>query len=416
MINKLKKIFNGTGLSSNTTAKVISIVFAIVFWVFVMDQVNPETTKEFDNVKVEIVGVEQLNNEGLVLLNETENFVSITVRGRRNDLLSFDENYLVITADIRGYQKGLNTVPIDKRILVDDISIVDISKSDIKVELDEIVSIPKSIEIEKVGKLSTGFEMDSIIQSKADVIVTGPETFVNKVELVRGEITIDGIEDDYQTEVSLIPVDYEGNQVLGVELLESSVVYSFEVFKLKTVPIDIKIIGGLSEKYVLGDINLSPTKVLIKGKSDVINQIEKIETSILDLNEKIETFETNLDLILPEGIETSYLENNINVIVNIEKLETKKFKFEVSKMSIINLDKDLNIKIIDENNTVNLTLKDIRKKLDLISRNDIELVLDVSDLLPGKYKLPIEVIIKKEVREFYVNPEIIEIEITETEG
>ncbi|MCK5762897.1 MAG: hypothetical protein KAH05_02140, partial [Clostridiales bacterium] len=259
MMSKLNQFFNDTNLSSNTTGKVISIVFAIVFWIFVMDQVNPEIIKEFNNVKVEIVGIEQLNNEGLVLLNEEENFVKISVKGRRNDLLSFDENYLVITADIRGYQKGLNTVPIDKRILIDNVNIVDISKSEIKIELDEIVSIPKVVEIERLGELSSGFEIDKFVQSKAEVIVTGPETFVNRVVSVRGEITTTGIENDYQTEVSLVPVDYEGNQVSGVELLESSVVYSFEVFKLRTVPIEVKVIGKLLEEYVLVNINLNPT-------------------------------------------------------------------------------------------------------------------------------------------------------------
>ncbi len=415
MINKLNKFFKDTNLSSNTTAKVISIVFAIVFWVFVMDQVNPEIIKEFSNVRVEIVGIEQINNEGLVLLNEEENFVKISVKGRRNDLLSFDENYLVITADIRGYQQGLNTVPIDKRILADNVTIADISKSEIKVELDKIVSIPKVVEIEKIGKLNAGFELDNIIQSKAEVIVKGPETFVNRVEAVRGEITITGIENDYQTEVSMVPVDYDGNEVVGVELIEGSVVYSFEVFKLKTVPIDLKVVGELPEEYILVDVFSNPTTVVIKGKSENVDKIKKIETSVIDLTEKLESFDINLNLILPEGINTPYVKESISVNVIIEKLETKEFVFAVSEMPIINLNENLNIKITDKNDTVDLTLKDIRSKLDEIIRNDIELVLDVSDLLPGKYMLPIEIVTKKEIRELYLNPEIVELEILITE-
>ncbi len=415
MMSKLDKFFRDTNLSSNTTAKVISIVFAIVFWIFVMDQVNPEIIKEFNNVKVEIVGIEQLNNEGLVLLNEEENFVKISVKGRRNDLLSFDENYLVITADIRGYQKGLNTVPIDKRILIDNVNIVDVSKSEIKIELDKIVSIPKVVEIERLGELSSGFEIDNFVQSKAEVIVTGPETFVNRVVSVRGEITTTGIENDYQTEVSLVPVDYEGNQVSGVELLESSVVYSFEVFKLRTVPIEVKVIGELLEEYVLVSINLNPTTVVIKGKADNVNKITKIETSVVDLTEKIETFDIDLNLVLPEGIDTPYLENAIKTNVKIEKLETKEFVFNVSEMPIINLNENLNIKITDKNNTVELTIKDIRSNLDTITRNDIELILDVSDLLPGEYMLPIEILAKKEIRELYINPETVELKILDTE-
>lgn len=414
-MSKLNQFFNNTNLSSNTTAKVISIVFAIVFWIFVMDKVNPEIIKEFNNVKVEIVGIEQLDNEGLILLNEEEKFVKISVKGRRNDLLSFDENYLVITADIRGYQKGLNTVPIDKRILVDNVNIVDISKSEIKVELDKIVSIPKVVEIDRIGELGSEFEMGDFVQSKAEVIVTGPEAFVNRVLSVRGEVTITGIENDYQTEVSLVPIDYEGNQVVGVELLESTAAYSFEVFKLRTVPVEVKVIGELPEGYVMGNIDLNPATVVIKGKADNVNKIAKIETSVVDLTEKLETFEMDLNLILPDGIDTPYLKNPIKTNVKIEKLETKEFVFNVSEMPIINLNENLNIKITDNNDTVELILKDVRSNLNTITRNDIELILDVSDLLPGEYILPIEILAKKEIRELYLSPETVELKILDIE-
>ncbi|MEA3422956.1 MAG: CdaR family protein [Bacillota bacterium] len=414
-MSKLNQFFNNTNLSSNTTAKVISIVFAIVFWIFVMDKVNPEIIKEFNNVKVEIVGIEQLDNEGLILLNEEEKFVKISVKGRRNDLLSFDENYLVITADIRGYQKGLNTVPIDKRILVDNVNIVDISKSEIKVELDKIVSIPKVVEIDRIGELGSEFEMGDFVQSKAEVIVTGPEAFVNRVLSVRGEVTITGIENDYQTEVSLVPIDYEGNQVVGVELLESTAAYSFEVFKLRTVPVEVKVIGELPEGYVMGNIDLNPATVVIKGKADNVNKIAKIETSVVDLTEKLETFEMDLNLILPDGIDTPYLKNPIKTNVKIEKLETKEFVFNVSEMPIINLNENLNIKITDNNDTVELILKDVRSNLNTITRNDIELILDVSYLLPGEYILPIEILAKKEIRELYLSPETVELKILDIE-
>ncbi|MCK5764263.1 MAG: hypothetical protein KAH05_09090, partial [Clostridiales bacterium] len=199
--------------------------------------------------------------------------------------------------------------------------------------------------------------------------------------------------------------------VSGVELLESSVVYSFEVFKLRTVPIEVKVIGKLLEEYVLVNINLNPTTVVIKGKADNVNKITKIETSVVDLTEKIETFDIDLNLVLPEGIDTPYLENAIKTNVKIEKLETKEFVFNVSEMPIINLNENLNIKITDKNDTVELTIKDIRSNLDTITRNDIELILDVSDLLPGEYMLPIEILAKKEIRELYINPETVELKI-----
>lgn len=56
MIKKMKEIYQRSKFSRNTAPKVLSLVFALVFWIFVMDNVNPEMTRVFDNVPVELVG------------------------------------------------------------------------------------------------------------------------------------------------------------------------------------------------------------------------------------------------------------------------------------------------------------------------------------------------------------------------
>ncbi|MBN2259641.1 MAG: hypothetical protein JW702_03815 [Clostridiales bacterium] len=411
MIEKIKELFNKTKLSRNTTPKMISLIFAIVLWIYVMDQVNPEIIKEYNDIKVEIVGVEQLSNEGLIMLSGENQYVTIKVQGRRNDLLSFDENYLVITADIRGYQKGLNTVPIDKRVLVDSVSIVDISKSEIKVELDKIVSQQKVVRVDRTGTVDTGYELGNFTQSKAEVIVKGPETLVSRVTEVTGELSVSGIQNDYQTEVSLIPVDYDGNQVLGVDLSANSVLCSFETFKLRTVPIEYKLIGELPQDYKLVNVLINPATVVVKGKPEIVNVISKVETLEIDLTDRMEGFEIDLNLILPEGVDTPYLENAIKGNLTIEKMETKEFTFNISGIPIINLSANNDIVIIENNKSVNLIIKDIRSKLDSISRSDIELVLDVSNLFPGKYSVPIEIVTEETFDEFSLSQDKIDLEI-----
>ncbi len=415
MNKKIGQAFEKSKLGRNTTPKIISLVFAIVFWVYVMDQVNPEIAKVYNDIPVEIVGVEQIRNNGLILMSEEDYYVDITVEGRRNDLLSFDENLLVVTADIRGYQKGLNTVPIEKRVLVDNVAISDISRSDIKIELDKIVSISKPIKLVTTGALVNGLEISDIEKDKIEVVVTGPENEVNKIDSLKGVINISEISHDFATEISLIPIDFEGNQVMNVKLLEPSVNCSIGIDKFRTVSIVANFVNAVPEGYQLIDINLIPNNVLIRGEVEAVNNIRSLLTSEINLSEFTEREKVNVTLNLPEGIEAPNIEGPISADVIVEKIETKEFIFSLTEIAYTNLPENYEIQNIEDEGTIDIILKDIVSKLESISRSDIELIVDLENVEVGKQDMMIEIVTGVGIKNIEMSRESLSLTITEKE-
>ena len=411
MNKRIGKVIEKSRIGRNTAPKIISLIFAIVFWVYVMDQVNPEIIKEYDDIRVEIVGAEQISTEGLILMNNEEHLVTVTVEGRRNDLLNFDENYLLITADVRGYKKGLNNVPIEKRVLVDNVVISDISKSDIKIQLDQIISIPKPIDIVANGTAVSGYELGPIEKDKMDIVVSGPETLVNRVVNLHGELNISEIQNDFTTEISIVPVDYEGNQVSGVELLQTSVQCFIGVQKLRTLSIVANFTGQVQEGYQLIDIPLNPTSVVVRGKPEVVNNMNNVLTSKIELSEITERYRTELGLILPEGVDTPFMDKPVQAEVIVEKIETKEFIFDLNEIGFANLNDIYSIKVLNSPGTLDVSLKDISSKLDLVNRNDIQLEIDLEGLDEGIHELPIDIITESKIKEISLNRETINIEI-----
>lgn len=411
MNNNIGKIIEKSKLKRNTTLKIISLIFAIVFWVFVMDQVNPEITKEFTNVRIEIVGVEQIVNEGLVLMGNEEYFVDIVVEGRRNDLLSFDVNYLVVIADVRGYKKGLNTVPIEKRVLVDNVDIVDISKADIKVELDQIISIAKPIEVVMTGTILKDYEFGDIEKEKIEIVVEGPETLINRIESLHGEMNITDIQNDFSTVVSLIPIDYEGNQVIGIEMWENSVKCSISVEKLKNVTIIANFLGEITEGYQLVDIRLNPSSIVVRGISSEIDDMKSVLTSEIELSNITEAVKKELTLILPESIDTPYFEEFVIADIIIEKIETKEFIFDLNEIAYTNLNEDFEFVLLNRDDEITVTLKDIISKLELVNKNNIQLTIDFDGIEIGKHEIPIIISSEIGVKQIELSREMIEIEI-----
>lgn len=404
-----KKSSKNIVISRKTTLKVIALIFSVVFWVYVMDQVNPEVVKVYNDVKIEIVGIEQIYNDGFVLMDDKDYFVKVTVKGRRNDILNFDESYLKITADVRGYGKGINTVPLDKRVLSESINIIDISNTEIKIELDKIVSISKPIVLENIGKLNYGYALSSITLDREEMIVEGPESKVNKISSLHGEINLDNKVNNFETNVDVVPVDNDNNQVIGVKLLDSKVNCSVEINKTKTVDITLGIMGEVKEGYKISKIVSEPKNVLIKGNPDVVDIVKSIYTEELDISGFDESFEGYVLINIPQGIDVILVGDSIFVKIEIEKIESKEFSFNINEIPIINLGDKLESNIDKNDGTIKLVIFDIRSKLDKIKRDELELVLDASSLEAGEYELEVQVISDLELEEYSLSKKTIDI-------
>ena len=77
MINKLK---------NNSKIKIISLLSAMVLWMYVMAIVDPEETKLFENIPVTITNKNELNERDLVIYPEQDLTTNIYVTGKLSNL------------------------------------------------------------------------------------------------------------------------------------------------------------------------------------------------------------------------------------------------------------------------------------------------------------------------------------------
>ena len=112
--------------NKNFTPKVVSIIFALVMWLYVMGEVNPESIQEWKNVRVELLNIEELRQSGLTIIGQTDFTVNVRVKGKRTELNKLTSNDMRVTADLRGFKKGVNSVPLEysapTNIIIEDIS------------------------------------------------------------------------------------------------------------------------------------------------------------------------------------------------------------------------------------------------------------------------------------------------------
>ena len=77
MIEKLKK---------NTKIKIISLLSAIVLWMYVMAVVDPEDTKLYEDIPITITNLNEINDLDLVVDPDEDLVASVYVKGNLSDL------------------------------------------------------------------------------------------------------------------------------------------------------------------------------------------------------------------------------------------------------------------------------------------------------------------------------------------
>lgn len=376
------KIFDNVGI------KVFSIVFAIIFWIYVMDQVNPVITKRVENVPITFTNVETVKNDGFVVADNESRFVDVIISGRRSEVIRVNSGDVVLTADLLGYNKGINNIPIDKRVSNANVEIEEMSRNSIKVELDVLVERSKDVEVSQLGSLPASFYMKNLEVNPDEVIVYGPENNVNNVNKLVGTITLDNITSSVNKDIPIMAVDSNGGEVQGVQLNGNYVNVKFEVVKRKTVEIQPDVTNELSENYRITTDTLAPEQITIQGKEEIIDEIDSITTEPITINDDTTEIDQAFNLIIPEGVELVDGNNTVDINIQVEEIISSEYIFNPDEITTDNLNSDYDVNYLEELEPITANITSVKSVIDQINREDLELKIDFSNFTPGTKRVP----------------------------
>lgn len=411
-VRRLADVFNGSRLSRNTGQKIISLLFAILFWLYVMDQVNPEMVKELENIRVELLNAPVAAQSGLMIMNEQEYFVNVKVKGRRNDLFDVTNEDVRVTADLSGYGKGTNSVPLETRTFNGSFTVNDLSQKEIKIFLDKVVEISKPVNLEVVGETQSGYVKGELEYEPQEITVRGPESFVNTVAMVYGEMKIDGTTSDLAKEIPVMPVDNDGNVVGGVTLGRDYIRASIGVSKLKTLSLNERLTGQAASGYEIVKVQINPAAVTVRGSESDVDLIDRLYTMPIDISGIMSTADVEIQLDLPEGITAPYLNVPAIATIYVEAYETRVFEIPASEIEIKNLSDEFIVTQSDISGLVKVTVEDIESVMSEIDESSFTLYYDGSNFKPGiANEAVVEVVPKSSVRSIEVNSDSVRIPV-----
>ena len=393
MINKLK---------NNSKIKIISLLSAMVLWMYVMAIVDPEETKLFENIPVTITNKNELNERDLVIYPEQDLTTNIYVTGKLSNLKKVTKDDINVYGQINNPLEGNNEIYL--KVSTSQRVNYDFKNPVMIVTLEKIISEDKSIKVDITGSGKNNVD-NIMLQDNIDkVSVSGPRSLVNKVKRVVGTVKVNGELNDFSQSIKLEPVDANGKVVEGIELEKDSVNVNITLLTQKTVPITLKLSDN-SESGV--NYTMSQNTVTIKGKKDIVDSINDIETQPVKLSEISPGTSKDIYLQVPSGItiETKYITIKKNSEENAVEVYTYTAKDIEIRNNIENIDKS-KIKIP---NSINVSIEYLQSE-GSINKDDIKLYIDLNEvsLEDNTCKIKYESIY--EIEKINIDPDIVTIE------
>lgn len=380
-------------LKNNTKIKLISLLSAIVLWIYVMAIVDPEDTRLFENVPVVVTNIEELAENDLIVYPESDLVADINIKGKLSDVQKITVDDIHIYGTINNPMEGNNKlslkVNITKQVSYE-------FKTDfIVVRLEKLLYDEKDIKPEIIGKYKD--DVDTVSLSQDTVEISGPRILIDQVDHVKASIKVDdNSKNMLNQKVKLMAVNNVGKEVKGISLSVKNINVEIKLLEEKEVPINIQLKDNTVD---ISKYEIKPSMVTIRGKKDVLDNIDYINTKKLDIA-SIGPL-TKVELEVPEGI--AIKDNNISIKLKESESSQQRLIYDSNDVELKNnYDKiDASKLNIPDNINVELELNDGESKID---KSDIKLYIDLSEGYEEGKKYNIKYATDKNVKSIIIIP------------
>jgi YbbR domain-containing protein len=389
---------------------IISLLLSVALWIYVVGEVNPETTKKYDGIKIEFTNEESLAQNGLALLDPGVLTVDVTVEGKRSAVNGVKEEDIGVTADLTGRQKGKNSIHLEVK-LPEGLKLKNISSENIDVTIENRISEEKPVKVSFKGKLADNTEPGEAKVNPDRVIVSGAESAVKSVSHVKAQVSVKDFKDDrLSVETKAMPVNRKGIVVRYLTLSSDSIKVKASLMQTKEVSLKVNVTGEIKEPYQLVSLDI-PETVVIKGAEEDLENISVIKAEDIYIGDITKTSVIPLDLKMPSGLEVASESKGLSVKVTIKGLSSESFDYKSEDIEVKGLKTGVSVSF--EKIGIKVTARGTEDVVSGLSGDDFVISVNLSELETGTHKVKLKITYTKELSSVSVSPREIQATISE---
>lgn len=371
----------------------MSVLLAVLFWLYVRAELDPSQTSWFYHVPVEITGSTVLTRQGLTVANLSQSTVDLRIEGPASvlDSLSRSRKDLSVTLDVSKCTEGENKLvytpnwPVN--INTDSIVTIDRDPETITVTVEKLYTSSFNVEFQLKGTVADGYQAGTPAINPETVVVSGPAEQVSRVKKVVAVLETEDLDQRFAGDLPLILLDENGEQITDAEVtLDSPTAYVvLPVVIVKDVPLTVNFQpgGGATIDDITYEIN--PKSLMVSGAESDMESLSEISLGSVDLSKVVGTNTFTFPIDLDASLENVTGSTSATVTVTVNGLDTR--SFDVDNIQMVNIPDGYQVTLATQVRTVKVRGK--QEDLNNIDASQLSIVADLSDVdFTGLYSVP----------------------------
>ncbi len=388
---------------------VLALVLALIVWAVAVNQEDPSIQDVFP----EPIPIEIRNQpSNTVFFGEVEDHVQVTIRAPRTSWDNLRTNSFQAWIDLRDMEPDIHNVDVLVKCSDPAVMVVSEKPSKVALRLELVKEKVFDVRVTVADVAPLGYVYRTPSVSPKQVKVRGPGTAVDLVQSVSADIYLQGAKSDLERVVALIPRDGQGETVGWVELDPPRVTVKVPIeqrigYKDASVRVILK--GQVAPGYRITNVSVDPSIVTVLGNPASLNDIGGyLETSPVEVSGAQSDVVERVTLQMPENVSLLGTQS-VLVTVNVMPLEGG-LNLQDLPLTWQGLAPDLNVKVSPQ--AVDVILSGPLPRLEPLTRNEVQVIVDVYGLDPGVHKIAPSVVVPEGIKVESVLPDIVEVEIT----
>lgn len=371
---------------------IVSLILAVVIWIGASLNVGTSESKTIKinlPIKMSDEVSEQLGMQYYSLQEEIE--LSVTISGAKYVIGQVTENDLSVKFDTSAVTKvGTQTIPIrvsnaSKRL---DFEITDTYPKNIEGYFDVNASKIMNLELTfDKSNVADGYTFGEAVMSEDKVVVSGPKTFVDRIEAARIDVDFGGKENISELYKNDCPIEFIGTGIEHSYLtttsrtdsskIINSVNVTIPVMKKTTLPVSIELTdkpSGLDNSAIDIEYSVDTVEAGVLDSTDIESAIiGSVSFNTIDIGTQTKSF----DVTKLNGITVLDGTKRINAKITVSNdYERKTIDLDKSKITVEGIKSDELAKVtkINQSKITIIAPRDVD-----INASDITIKCDVSE-------------------------------------
>ncbi len=292
-------------LWNNLSSVILSLLLAVAVWVAATLQNDPFGEQTFPAIRV----TPQNQPADTVSFEGVPASVTIDVRAQQSVLDVLSTSDFTAEMDLSLVEPGVRaSVPISVTCSNEAVRIERYEPQAQTVLLEAHGSISVPVEIAVEGEVATGYYASTRTSVAPSVVtVSGPEPYLDEIVSMSGSVSVAKANVDVVEEVSVTPLNADGEPVTGVEWEPGQVEVRVSILRRVGYKPEVLVVpdvrGDPAPGYRRGSVAVAPSTITLSGPPTVLNELPGfVRTEPVTITNMTQSLAERVPLSMPTNV------------------------------------------------------------------------------------------------------------------